>query len=242
MLISQDTYIAVDLETTGLSPYKDQILEIGALKVEGGEVTASFEQIVDPGIPVPPYITNLTGITQDMLQNCPDASRAVPDFLEFAGTSPLLGHNLSFDYGFIRQGASRLGISYSSAGLDTLRIAKICLPDLESRSLDQLAAYFSIPQEHHHRALDDALTAARLFERLSEEFSEKYPQLFCPCEMQVRVKRETPATPAQKRYLTSLLRQHGLSGGIDVERLTRNEASRMIDSLRSGSLAITHSS
>ena len=232
----QEAYIALDLETTGLSPYKDQILEIGALKVEGTEVTASFEQIVDPGIPVPLFVSSLTGITQDMTRNCPDASRAVPDFLEFAGTLPLLGHNLTFDYGFIRQGASRLGISYTSAGLDTLRISKTCLPDLESHSLDRLAAYFGIPQEHHHRALDDALTAARLYERLAEEFSGTHPQLFCPCEMQVRVKKETPVTPAQKRYLAALMKQRGLTGEIDVERLTRNEASRMIDTLLSGRL------
>lgn len=226
-----NTYIALDLETTGLSPARDRILEIGAVKVEEGEVTACYETFVDCGIPIPDKITELTGITGEMVKGSPGREAAVHGFLDFSGDLALLGHNLPFDYGFMKQNAVSMGISYERKGIDTLKIAKICLPELPSRSLDRLADYFGIPQEHHHRALDDALTAARLYERLKEEFAEVHEHLFQPSPLAYKAVKESPATNSQKVYLRDLLKYHRIESNVKIETLSRSEASRMIDGI-----------
>ncbi|MDO4298246.1 MAG: 3'-5' exonuclease [Lachnospiraceae bacterium] len=226
-----NTYIAFDLETTGLRPMSDRILEIGAVMVEEGEVIGSYETFIDCGISIPPHITQLTGITEKMTAGSPQTEEAVRGFLEFSGGQVLLGHNLPFDYSFMKRNVVNLGLDYERDGLDTLKIARFCLPELESRSLDRLSAYFGIPQEHHHRALDDALTAARLYERLKEEFGERRPELFEPVPMVFKVKKESPITNSQKRYLRDLLKYHRIENNVKIEALTKNEASRMIDGI-----------
>jgi DNA polymerase-3 subunit alpha (Gram-positive type) len=225
------TYLAFDLETTGLSPMSDRILEIGAVLVEEEEVTDTFETFIDVGIPVPAHITKLTGITGEMIAGSPGVREAVTRFLEFSGDRVILGHNLQFDYSFMKRNVVNMGLSYERQGLDTLKIARLCLPELESRSLDRLAAYFGIPEEHHHRALDDALTTARLYERLKEEFGEKRPDLFEPSPMTFKVKKESPVTNSQKRYLRDLIKYHKIEDSVKIEELTKNEASRMIDGI-----------
>lgn len=226
-----NTYIALDLETTGLRPASDRILEIGAAKIEEGEVTSYYETFVDCGIPIPPQITQLTGITGEMIKGSPQRDEAVKGFLGFSGDLPLLGHNLAFDYSFMKQNAAGMGLPYERRGVDTLKIARICLPDLPKKSLDCLSEYFGIPQEHHHRALDDALTAARLYERLKEEFAEKHPHLFEPVSMSYKAVKEHLATNSQKVYLRDLLKYHRIESDVKIEALTRSEASRMIDGI-----------
>ncbi len=224
-----DTYVALDLETTGLSPENDRILEIGALRIEAGEMTASYETFVRCEIPIPQLITQLTGITDEMVEGSPCTEEAVRGFLDFSGDYALLGHNLPFDYGFMKHTAARLGLPYERNGLDTLKMARTCLPGLEKKSLDQVSAYLGIPQEQHHRALDDALTAARICERLREDFGERYPELFEPEPMTCRVRRISPITNSQKVYLRDLIKYHRIESNVKIETLTKNEASRMID-------------
>lgn len=229
-----NTYIAFDLETTGLRPMSDRILEIGALKVVEGEVVDTYETFIDCDIPIPPFITELTGITREMTIGSPQTAEAVRGFLEFSRgyeQEVLLGHNLPFDYSFMKRNVVNLGLDYERRGLDTLHIAKLCLAQLESRSLDKLAKYFGIPQEHHHRALDDALTTARIYQRLMEEFGEKRPDLFEPQPLSFKVKKESPITNSQKRYLQDLLKYHRIENSVNIETLTKNEASRMIDGI-----------
>lgn len=226
-----NTYIAFDLETTGLRPAGDRILEIGAVKVEEGEITGSYETFIDCGIPVPPQITQLTGITGEMIKGSPQRDEAVNGFLDFSGEKVLLGHNLPFDYSFMKQNVVNMGLPYERCGIDTLKIARICLPELPKKSLDRLADYFGIPQEHHHRALDDALTAARLYERLKEAFAEKHGHLFEPSPLNYRAVKESPATNSQKVYLRDLLKYHRIESGVKIETLTRSQASRMIDGI-----------
>ncbi len=243
-----DTYIALDLETTGLSPENDRILEIGALRIESGEVTDTYETFIDCGISIPQVITQLTGITEEMVKGSPCTEKAVRGFLDFAqemaaddkaGTeeelsfegSVLLGHNLPFDYSFMKNTLARMGLPYERKGLDTLKMARVCLPQLEKKSLDRVAAYFGIPQEQHHRALDDALTAARIFERLKEEFGDRHPELFVPEPMNCRVRRASPITNSQKVYLRDLIKCHRIESNVKIETLTKSEASRMIDSI-----------
>ena len=127
-------FVVLDLETTGLSVKEDQILEIGAVKVQGGEVTASYETFVNPGRKVPERITELTGIRDEMIANAPDVETAVRGFLDFCGGLPLLGHNILFDYSFIKQAAINARLDFEKEAWDTLKIARKALPDLESRS------------------------------------------------------------------------------------------------------------
>ena len=108
----QHTYIALDLETTGLSATKDRILEIGAVMVENGEVTGTYETFVDNGVEIPERIRELTGITEDMVAGSPEMKPAVEGFLAFSGEKPLLGHNILFDYGFMKRNVQKIGGSY----------------------------------------------------------------------------------------------------------------------------------
>lgn len=227
----ENSYVALDLETTGLRPLSDHILEIGAVKVEEGEVTGTFETFIDSGIAIPPRITELTGITEKMVEGSPGPGEAIGKFLEFSGESVLLGHNILFDYSFMKRNVINLGGTYERKGLDTLSIARICLPGLPGKSLDKVAAHYGIPQEHHHRALDDAMTAARLYERLKEEFGQKRPDLFDPSALQFKVKKESPITNSQKVYLRDLIKYHRIVSNVKIEMLTKSEASRMIDGI-----------
>ena len=226
-----DSYIAFDLETTGLRPTYDRILEIGAVKVEGGEVTGTYETFVDHGIAIPERIVDLTGITEDMVAGSPDLRTAVEGFLEFAGESVLLGHNVMFDYSFMKRNVVNLGGTFERKGLDTLTLARLLLPQLEGKSLDKVAAHYGVIQEHHHRALDDAMTTARIYERFREEFLEKRPDLFDPKPLLFKVKKEGPITNSQKVYLRDLLKYHRIESNVKIEQLTKNEASRMIDGI-----------
>lgn len=226
-----NTYIALDLETTGLRPASDKILEIGAMKIEEGEVTATYETFLDHQIEIPPQITALTGITREMVEGSGEPGEAIRGFLAFSGELPLLGHNIIFDYGFMKQAVVNLGGSYERRGLDTLTIARLCLPQLPGKSLDKVAAYYGIPQEHHHRALDDALTAARLYQRLKEDFEEKRPELFQPAPLLGRTKKPSPITNSQKGYLRDLLKYHRIESNVKIDTLTKSEASRMINEI-----------
>lgn len=171
-----ESYVAFDLETTGLRPKYDKILEIGAVKVICGEVTQTYETFVDCGAEIPERITQLTGITQEMVAGSSGTREAVERFLDFAGDSVLLGHNVLFDYSFMKRNVINLGGTFERKGIDTLAISRSCHPELPGKSLDKMAQHYGIPQTQHHRALDDALTAARLYERLKEEFGEVRPR------------------------------------------------------------------
>lgn len=226
-----NTYVALDLETTGLSPMRDQILEIGAVRVENGEVTGVYETFVDEGVEIPARITELTGITAEMTAGGRPLREAVQGFLEFSGDAVLLGHNLPFDYGFMKRNVVKLGGEYERHGLDTLAIAKSVLAELPGRSLDRVAAHYGVLQEHHHRALDDAITASRIYACMAEEFSAQRPELFEPSPLAFKLKKETPITNSQKGYLRDLLKYHRIENSVKIETLTKNEASRMIDGI-----------
>ena len=103
-------YVCVDIETTGISPQHAQIIEIGALKVRDGEVVDTFSQLIDPGVSVPPEITALTGITTEMVEGQPTIDEVLPNFIAFAGDDLLLGHNIRFDFSFLKQNAINLNL------------------------------------------------------------------------------------------------------------------------------------
>ena len=129
-------FVVLDLETTGLTPKTDRILEIGAVKVVDGEIKERYSTFINPQMEIPRRITELTGITGDMVKDAPLREEAVRGLVEFCQDLPLLGHNILFDYSFVKHDAVNLGLAFEKEALDTLQIARRALPELESRSLE----------------------------------------------------------------------------------------------------------
>ena len=163
-----DTYVVFDIETTGFSSIRDRIIEIGAVKVSGGKITDRFSTFVNPGRPIPFEITNLTGITDEMVMEYPEIGVILPQFLEFVGDSVLVAHNAGFDVGFIEQNCRSLGLNDHFAYLDTVALARVLLPTLSKYKLNVVAKALNISLENHHRAVDDAGATAEIFVKFVE--------------------------------------------------------------------------
>ena len=224
-----DTYIALDLETTGLNPSRDRILEIGAVRVIDGQIEESYETLVNPGRKLDKRIEELTGITDEMAAGGMDTRTAVTGLVEFCGELPLLGHNILFDYSFLKQNTMNLSLPFEKEGIDTLKIARVLFPKMEHRSLQSLCCYYQIRQEKAHRAVSDALSAMELYRRMREQFAEAPEELFASKPLIYKAKKQSPITLAQKGYLNDLLKYHKITLEMSVDSLTKNEASRMID-------------
>ncbi len=156
-------FVVFDIETTGFSPENNSIIEIGAVKVVNGEVVDKFSTFVNPGEPIPYRITQLTTITDKMVEDAPYISEVLPKFLDFIGDNALVAHNARFDTGFIKQKASDLGIETDFTFLDTMEMAMALLPELGRFQLQQVAKALKVPLETHHRAVDDAGCTAGIF-------------------------------------------------------------------------------
>lgn len=224
-----DTYIALDLETTGLNPSRDRILEIGAVRVFDGQIEETYETLVNPGRKLDKRIEELTGITDEMAAGGMDTRTAVTGLVEFCGELPLLGHNILFDYSFLKQNTMNLSLPFEKEGIDTLKIARVLFPKMEHRSLQSLCCYYQIRQEKAHRAVSDALSAMELYRRMREQFAEAPEELFASKPLIYKAKKQSPITLAQKGYLNDLLKYHKITLEMSVDSLTKNEASRMID-------------
>lgn len=165
-------FIAFDIETTGLSAVNDEITEIGAVLWSEGEIKNTFSTFVNPRKPIPPKITSLTGITNEMLKDAPLLDEALSRFLEFVGDRPLVAHNADFDIGFIREALRKTDREQKLTSVDTLELSRALLPELKKHKLDIIANHLGLPEFNHHRALDDAMTVAhmltRFFNRLEE--------------------------------------------------------------------------
>ena len=158
-----ESFIAIDVETTGLSPEKYHIIEVGALKVRGGEVVDTFSILVNPGYSLSPTIVNLTGITDEMLAEAKPFSEIVPELKAFLGDDPLLGHNVNFDYRFLKTEFLRAGEKFHHEVIDTLALAKEMHSDLPSRSLENMCRYYGLYNPNAHRAFDDAKVTMELY-------------------------------------------------------------------------------
>ncbi|MBO5060955.1 MAG: PolC-type DNA polymerase III [Clostridia bacterium] len=166
-------FVVFDIETTGLSNEKDEITEIGAVKVENGVITDRWSSFVNPGRPIPPKIVELTSITDDMVADAPKINEILPDFFEFCKGCVLVAHNAKFDIGFIKVAAKKCGIEYNFPQLDTLQLAKCMYPDMGNYKLNNLAKHLSVVLENHHRAVDDAKATADIFVKMLEQLKEQ---------------------------------------------------------------------
>ncbi len=150
------SFVVFDLETTGLSPNVHKIIEIGAVKVEGGKITGRFSKFVNPRVPIPFAIEELTKIRDDMVINEPDIAVILPEFMEFCKGCVMVAHNAEFDMGFIRKNCADLGLDCVFTVADTVAMARYLLPGLNRFKLDTVAKELHISLQNHHRAVDDA--------------------------------------------------------------------------------------
>lgn len=168
------TFICFDIETTGLSAARDKITEIGAVKVENGVITDTFSTFANPEMPIPQKITQLTGITDEMVKDAPSQSEAVSAFLEFAGDNVLVAHNAPFDTSFIAKACEDMGREYNYTSIDTVAISRAILTDIKNCKLDTVAKFLRLGDFNHHRATDDAEMLARIFINLCQRLTDDY--------------------------------------------------------------------
>ena len=169
----QNNYILFDLETTGLDPETDAIIEISALKVKDGEIDEEYSTLVNPCIHIPFVASSVNGITDDMVKDAPMIEEALKDFFVFVGNNVLMGQNIKrFDLRFIQRDAIRyFGKPITNDYVDTLFVAQRYLPELDSHSLETLADYYGISYDGAHRALADCYINKKVYDCLAKEMA-----------------------------------------------------------------------
>lgn len=227
-----NNYVAVDLETTGLDPKKDRIIEIGMARVRDGIIVDTYETFINPGVKLTERITNLTGIHDEDLQNASYIDEKLDEVNAFIGEDVLLGHSILFDYSFLKRAIVNNGGTFEKEGIDTLRIARLFLSELPSRNLHQLCLHYNI-EHNEHRALDDAIAAHKLYYKLIDDFYDENNEMsFAKTNLIYKVKKQGPITGHQKEMLAELIKQYNVAFPYEIDRLTKNEASRLIDIIR----------
>lgn len=164
----ESTCVVFDLETTGFSPTQNRIIEIGAVKVENGEITDRFSTFVNPQVPIPFRIEQLTSINDNMVMDAPTIEEVLPKFLDFIGDAVLAAHNASFDVSFIEENMRRQGLWRDFTYVDTVALARVLLPQLNRFKLDTVAKALHVQLQHHHRAVDDAECTAGIYLKFME--------------------------------------------------------------------------
>ena len=171
----ESEFIVFDIETTGLSPHFERITEIGAVRVVNKVIKDSFSTFVNPGKHIPERITELTGISDDMVKDAPDEDKAVRDFIAFCGDNPVLvAHNARFDISHITSVCQRHDIAFDYSWLDTLEFYRRMMPNQRGYDLEDCAKGMELGEFNHHRATDDASILARIFVKLLERFESKF--------------------------------------------------------------------
>ncbi|MDD6796132.1 MAG: PolC-type DNA polymerase III [Clostridiaceae bacterium] len=169
----KDSFVVFDLETTGFSSKNDKIIEIGAVKIENGQIVDNFSEFVNPEIRIPYEITELTTITDYMVKDAETIENILPRFMDFCKGSVLVAHNAAFDVSFIRKNCNDLGLKFDYSVLDTVPLARYLYPELKKVKLNIVAKHLGVSLESHHRAVDDAKCTAdillKCFEKIEEE-------------------------------------------------------------------------
>lgn len=235
-----DDYVVIDLEMTGLKIKKDRILEVGAVRVRDGVMQEEYEALINPGCSLSAEVIKLTGITDEMAKEGRDAAEVMEEFFSFLGEDVLVGQNIIYDYSFLKQWAVNHDRTFERNAVDTLKLARIFLPPEQKKDLASLCACFDIRRENAHRALADARETAQLFEEIKADFGEVNQEVFRPRPLQVKVKKQSPATERQKKYIKNYALHYGIELEEDLDTLSKSEASRLADQLlaRYGKLTI----
>ena len=159
-----DSYAAIDLETTGLDPKRDKIIEVGACLVEQGKVKRELSFLINPHREISERVELLTGITGRMVEHAPGIEEVIGEIAAFVGELPLLGHHVIFDYSFLKHAAVNAGLPFEKNGIDTLSLCRRFMPPEEKKNLSAACGWFQIPRETAHRALSDAKAAHLLYQ------------------------------------------------------------------------------
>lgn len=224
-------YVVLDLEMTGLNPKTDRILEAGAVRVRDGKVTDTFSRLINPGRKLTEKVTEITGITNEMAEQGADPETAMQEFFAFLGDDILVGQNLIFDYSFLKQWAVNHKTAFERSAIDTLKIARKCLPPEEKKDLESLCHYFGIERRIGHRACEDAAQTQKVLECLWERYGEVQPEIFKPYPLQYKAKKQTPATKQQFLYLQKFAAYHKIEFPEVPQDISRSEMSRLTDRL-----------
>ncbi|MBR4669754.1 MAG: PolC-type DNA polymerase III [Butyrivibrio sp.] len=171
--LENTTFVVFDIETTGFSPIKNKIIEIGAVKIVNGEIVDRFSEFINPEVPIPYKITKLTSITDDMVIDAPTREVIIPKFVEFCKDAVLVGHNVGFDISFINQNCKELGIDVDYTTVDTLWLSRYFFPLQAKHTLDAVAKTLNVVLGHHHRAVDDAECTALIFNKFIPMLKEQ---------------------------------------------------------------------
>ena len=226
-----NSYVALDLETTGIGARHEKITEIGMVKVVDGEVADTYHTMVNPHREIPERIVELTGITDDMVKGAPGIEEILDEVLDFTGDLPLLGHQIIFDYGFLVQAAVNQKRKFEKYGVDTLKLCRYLMPGEEKKNLSAACAYFEVTQDTAHRALSDAYAAHDLYQELKKRFGGERPELFTAKMLQYKAKKERTASKRQKEHLQDLLKYHRINLSAQIDSLSKNEISRLTDQI-----------
>ncbi len=173
LLLDEAEYVVLDVETTGLRPGPDRVIEIAGLRLHGGQIVDSFQTLVNPLRRLPPFIVQLTGITNEMVAKAPPAEQILPTFLSFIDGATIVGHNVSFDIGFLAYEAQLLGQTFPIDGLDTIALARRLLPGLRRFKLAMVAQHLNIPASNRHRAMGDTKVTAAVFLKILDHAREQ---------------------------------------------------------------------
>ncbi len=171
-----EEYIVLDIETTGLSFRTEKITEIGAVKVKNGEIIDTFECFVNPEIPIPQRIVEITHITDEMVRNAGTIDMVIPKFLDFIGNLKLVAHNADFDVGFLKYNAENLGLKMDNEYIDSLKLSRQLYPEFKKHKLGIIAEKLGIKVENAHRALDDVKTLVQVFIKMLEKVNKEEPK------------------------------------------------------------------
>lgn len=228
-IVDRGSYIAIDLETTGLDPKTERIIEIGAVCVEDGEIKREFSSLINPCRELSDHIRQLTGIEDDMVADAPEIKDIIGELMDFCRDFPLLGHHIIFDYSFLKRAAVNCGYQFEKEGIDTLALCRTFMPENERKNLACACRFFRVEAGKNHRALSDARAAHFLYQSIRDVHFTSAPELFSAKPLIYRVKREQPASKKQKEVLRDLIKYHKISLTVQIDSLTRNEVSRITD-------------
>lgn len=224
-------YVAIDLETTGISVSKDKIIEVGLIKVINSHIEEMFSCIINPNMPVSTKILNLTGIDENEIKTARYIQDVIGDIVEFCDGFDLIGHNTIFDYSFIKKEANNVGLNFEKRGIDTYKLCKKILPPYIQKNLTDACAYFGIERKNMHRAFSDAYFTHMLYQEILANFKEL--EIISEI-MKVKLKKNVPIRKRTKEDLQKLLKCHRIVCKVNVDLLSESEARRMIDKIRAG--------
>jgi len=231
LLTAVENFVSIDIETTGLSPAFDEIIELGAAKYRNGILTDTFSSLVNPNMLIDEFITQMTGITNEMLMKAPTLEEVLPKYIEFLGQDILVGHNVNFDINFIYDACENLNLSpFGNDFIDTMRLARRMYKELNNHKLDTLIAHFGITQRTLHRSLGDCELTAKCYQKMLEDIDRFEEAVKTTHGSRCREKyslKDLVATEGQKNPDSPLYGKVCVFTGA-LENFTRKEAAQLV--------------